>query len=63
MRGLYGEGALEGEGWLMAERSEAEEVARKERRGMDRIGANSGDEYDQYDDDNEVEYYDDDDDE
>jgi hypothetical protein len=47
----------------MAERSEAEEVARKERRGMDRIGANSDDEYDQYDDDNEVEYDDDDDDE
>jgi hypothetical protein len=61
MRGLYGERALEGEGWLMAERSEAEEVMRKERRGMDRNGANSDDEYDQYDDVDEVEYDDDDD--
>jgi hypothetical protein len=65
MRGLYGERALEGEGWLVAERSEAEEeVTRKVRRGTDKTGASfADDEYDQYDDDNEVDYDDDDDDE
>ena len=61
MRGLYGERALEGEGWLKAERSEAEEATRKERRGMDRTGAIFDDEYDNYDE-NEVDYDDDDDD-
>ncbi len=53
MRGLYGERALEGEGWLEAERSDAEEIRRQERRGMGGTEANFDDGYDQYDDDEE----------
>jgi len=63
MRGLYGEKALEGEDWLEMERSEEEEMTRKERRGRSFDGrvADFNDEYDEYDEVDEVDYDDDDD--
>ncbi len=65
MKGLYGEKALEGEGWLDMERMEAEENARggSGGRGLGGRIANFDDEYDQYDADVEGVDYDDDEDE